>query len=98
VQVPAGLVDQLIEACKQPAFSSAHAQVAHVFTEGYSINAVLEQLLMRLMLLDDLTDGKKARVVGVMATADKRLVDGADGVLQMQHILSVLQQVYHAAV
>lgn len=97
MQVPTELVDGLIGACKQPMLSAAEAQVAHVFAEGYGTNAVLEQLLMRIMELDDLSDLKKARVVGVMAAADKRLVDGADGVLQMQHVLSVLQQVYQGA-
>ena len=97
MQVPSELVDGLIAACRKPALAAAQAQVAHVFAEGFSTNAVLEQLLMKLMELDDLSDVKKARVVGVMAAADKRLVDGADGVLQMQHVLSVLQQVYQGA-
>jgi DNA polymerase III delta prime subunit len=97
LQVPSDLVDGLIAACKKPAFDEAQKSVAHVFAEGYSINAVLEELLTKLMHLDDLDDVRKARVVAVMATADKRLVDGADGMLQMQHVLSVLQQVYQGA-
>lgn len=95
MQVPPELVAKMIEACKQPLFASAEAEVRSVFAEGYSVNAVLEQLLIKVMEQEELADAKKAQVVAAMATADKRLVDGADGSLQMQHVLSVLQQVYH---
>jgi hypothetical protein len=43
----------------------------------------------------DLTDAQKAKAVDTMAIADKNLVDGADGVLQLLSVASVLQQLYN---
>lgn len=97
LQVPLELVDGLIQACKKPAFSEVESAVSNLFAEGYSANAVLEQLLKKLMESAELKEAGKAKVAGVMAAADKKLVDGADGTLQMLHVLSVLQQVCQGA-
>lgn len=93
MQVPPELVETLVAAAKQPAFAAAEAEVANVFAEGYGINAVLEQLLAAVME-SGVSDAAKAKAVAAMAVADKRLVDGADGVLQLQHVMSVLQQAF----
>jgi replication factor C subunit 2/4 len=95
MQVPLELVEKLITACKQPAFAAVEGQVRDVFSEGYSINAVLERLLANILDSSELSDAQKGKAVSAMATADRRLVDGADGVLQLLHVMSVLQQVYH---
>ena len=96
LQVPPELVEALVAAAKKPAFAAAEAEVANVFAEGYGVNAVIEQLLESVMCCETMPEAAKAKAVAAMAVADKRLVDGADGVLQLQHVMSVLQQAFHA--
>jgi DNA polymerase III delta prime subunit len=95
MQVPPELVDKLLNACKKAAFAAVEAEVREAIAEGYNIKMVLEQLVTRIIEYTELSDTKKARAASAMATADRRLVDGADGTLQLLHVMSVLQQVFH---
>jgi replication factor C subunit 2/4 len=86
-------VDTALEACTKIDFKHAQQVVTDVIAEGYSVTAFLEQLMVKVMETSELKDAQKARVMAVMAVADKCLVDGADAFLQLQHVLSVLQRV-----
>lgn len=86
-------METAFEACKKIDFKHAQKVVTDVIAEGYSITAFLEQLMVKVMETTELNESQKAKVVAVMAVADKCLVDGADGFLQLQHVLSVLQRV-----
>lgn len=95
VQVPVELTDKLTAACKDATFSAAEACVTEIAAEGYSITAVFEQLFATVIDATDITDAQKAKAVDAMAIADKNLVDGADGILQLQSVASILQQLYN---
>ena len=94
VQVPVELTDKLLAACKDKGFAAAEACIHEIIAEGYSITAVFEQLFATVIDATDMTDAQKAKAVDTMAIADKKLVDGADGVLQLLSVASVLQQLY----
>lgn len=95
VQVPVELTDQLIAACKDKSFANAEKCITEVIAEGYSITAVMEQLFTTVIDTKEMSDAQKAKAVDAMATADKKLVDGADGVLQLLSVASILQQLYN---
>ena len=95
MQVPAHLTEKLIEACKKPAFTDTESCVNEIIAEGYSITAVFEQLFALVIEATDMTDSQKATAVDALAVADKNLVDGADGVLQLLSVSSVLQQLHN---
>ena len=88
------LTDKLLAACKDKGFAAAEACIHEIIAEGYSITAVFEQLFATVIDATDMTDAQKAKAVDTMAIADKKLVDGADGVLQLLSVASVLQQLY----
>lgn len=93
--MPIELIDKLITACQDRVFKKAEECITSVVAEGYSVTAVLEQLFARAIESTDLSDSQKALAVATIAEADKNLVDGADGVLQLYSVASVLQQLYN---
>lgn len=96
-EVPDESIESLLAACKRPEFQHVQTAVAEVSAEGFSVSAVLERLMMKVVTAGDLKDGQKASITAAMATADKCLVDGADGLLQLQRVMSVAQKVYNGA-
>lgn len=95
MQVPVELTTKLIAACKDATFAQAEKCITEIIAEGYSITAVFEQLFATVIEATDMTDSQKAKAVDAMAIADKNLVDGADGVLQLLSVASILQQLYN---
>lgn len=90
--MPDGLIEDILVAARQPEFRHCEDIVALLLAEGFSVSAALEQLMLRVLALDGLPDSKAAAVAACMASADKCLVDGADGHLQLLHVVSVLHQ------
>jgi hypothetical protein len=95
LQVPQELTDKLVAACHDRMFKTSEECITSVVAEGYSASAIIEQLFEKVMEAKELSDPQKAFAVAAFAEADKHLVDGADGILQLHYIASVLQQLYN---
>ena len=88
--IPPSVVDGLVQllATKSP-FIVVEKAVRDVCACGYLMEQLLLQLQMALSRCTSLSDVNKAKVATRIAEADKKLLDGADGYLQLTDIMSV---------
>ena len=80
---PSNLVDGLVASLKSGKFDAMEAAVMNVIAEGFAAQHVLQDLSKRCISMDGLDEMSKADLSIRIAEADKKLVDGADEVLQL---------------
>eukprot|EP00002_Diphylleia_rotans_P012929 TRINITY_DN2525_c0_g12_i1.p1 TRINITY_DN2525_c0_g12~~TRINITY_DN2525_c0_g12_i1.p1 ORF type:complete len:334 (+),score=88.10 TRINITY_DN2525_c0_g12_i1:49-1050(+) len=89
--IPGTIVDAIIQAVRSNRFSLIQQKVSQVIKEGFSVQQALLQIF-DWVVESDLKEGQKAGIISKIATADKRLVDGADDSLQLLDVASFMAQ------
>jgi len=91
---PPRIIESLIDTLKDPSsnFEKMEKIVTDILLEGYSTQYIIGALFNKIKLMDEeeLTDGKKAEIVIKMAEVDKCLTDGADNLLQLLTVCSLI--------
>lgn len=92
--VPETIAESLITSIKTSLYSEIEKAAKNVVMQGYSADAVLQQLLKVVIDSNELDDEGKAQVAIRIADAETKLIEGADETLQMIDVLSVLMAAY----
>ena len=85
--VPDDMIARLLAACKSRKAGEAQRMADEAIAEGFAADQLLVQLQAALLDDAELDDVHKAALCVRIAEADKKLVDGADGYLQLLDVL-----------
>jgi replication factor C subunit 2/4 len=86
---PSSLILDLVKSLESNTFEVMETAVHDIVAEGYSAQHILAALSKYVISLESLDDLAKAEVSIRIAEADKKLIDGADEVLQLMNVCSM---------
>ncbi|KAL7060693.1 hypothetical protein AAHC03_09195 [Spirometra sp. Aus1] len=81
--VPANFETSFLSATRGRNFEKLQSTVKDLIYEGFSALQLITQLQTTILEAEDFTEPEKQRILGALAEADARLVDGADEYLQL---------------
>eukprot|EP00730_Choanoeca_flexa_P012462 TRINITY_DN4298_c0_g1_i1.p1 TRINITY_DN4298_c0_g1~~TRINITY_DN4298_c0_g1_i1.p1 ORF type:complete len:357 (+),score=76.31 TRINITY_DN4298_c0_g1_i1:31-1071(+) len=90
--VPQALIDTLVAKCHANSFEELQVTVDDAIQSGYSASQLMEQLHHHIVLAD-LDENHKAKILHKMAQVDKRLIDGADEGLQIMDLTASMMAI-----
>jgi replication factor C subunit 2/4 len=88
--VPDAAIERLVAQCKEEGFGSVRSAVQSMLAQGYGVNTILERIMEAVVRDAALTNAQKAAVCERIASAEKKLSDGADEELQLVDVAETL--------
>lgn len=91
------VMDELWAAIRSNSFDQLESVVEDsIVLAGFAAPLVIEQLIVDMAKLTDLTNAQKGKVAQTLAQVDKCLLDGAEEELQLLNGVAAIQRIMHA--
>uniref|UniRef100_A0A0N5AVR3 AAA domain-containing protein n=1 Tax=Syphacia muris TaxID=451379 RepID=A0A0N5AVR3_9BILA len=96
--IPDAVVQKFITVCHSANFEDLIEYIDGVLREGFGVYQLMKQLFPIFMKSEELLDTHKAVIFQKMAVCEMRILDGANGFLQILDLAAVVQDQYKSAV
>ncbi|OEU08411.1 P-loop containing nucleoside triphosphate hydrolase protein [Fragilariopsis cylindrus CCMP1102] len=94
---PDHVIDTLYESLLSNRFNTMQSAVQNVIADGYSVQTLLQKLLDKFIVTDDLDELGRAKLAIRIAEAEDRMNDGADEYLQLMTVCGLALKCLYTA-
>jgi replication factor C subunit 2/4 len=94
---PDHVIDTLYQSLLSNRFNTMQSAVQNVIADGYSVQTLLQKLLDKFIVTDDLDELGRAKLAIRIAEAEDRMNDGADEYLQLMTVCGLALKCLYTA-